>query len=92
MLGDADDVLLVDVKGPLELAGGRGEAVEDEVLAHTVNPLSPEVSFARTFTRDRYLFQQLNILRTLIILVIWLHPAFSAYHILIRLIFYACHV
>ena len=44
VLGDADDVLLVDVKGPLELAGGRGEAVEDEVLAHTVDPLAPEVS------------------------------------------------
>ena len=44
VLGDPDDVLLVDVKGPLELAGGRGEAVEDEVLAHTVDPLAPELS------------------------------------------------
>ena len=50
VLGDADDVLLVDVEGPLQLAGGRGEAVEDEVLAHAVDPLAPEISLVRTFT------------------------------------------
>ena len=40
VLGDADHILLVHIEGPLQLAGGGGEAVEDEVLPHAVDPLS----------------------------------------------------
>ena len=40
VLGDANHVLLVHVEGPLQLACGCREAVEDEVLPHTVDPLS----------------------------------------------------
>ena len=29
------------IESPLQLASGGGEAVEDEVLAHTVDPLAP---------------------------------------------------
>ena len=41
VLGDTDHILLVHIEGPLQLAGGGGEAVEDEVLAHAVDPLTP---------------------------------------------------
>ena len=41
VLGDADHILLMHIEGPLQLAGGGGEAVEDEVLPHTVDPLTP---------------------------------------------------
>ena len=40
VLGDADHILLVHIEGPLQLARGRGEAVEDEVLPHAVDPLT----------------------------------------------------
>ena len=41
VLGDADHILLVHVEGPLQLPRGGGEAVEDEVLPHAVDPLAP---------------------------------------------------
>ena len=41
VLSDPNHILLVHVEGPLQLACGRGEAVEDEVLPHAVDPLSP---------------------------------------------------
>ena len=41
VLGDADHILLVHIEGSLQLASGSGEAVEDEVLAHTIHPLAP---------------------------------------------------
>ena len=40
VLGDANHVLLVHVEGPLQLASGCREAVEDEVLSYAVDPLS----------------------------------------------------
>ena len=39
VLGDSNHILLVHIEGPLQLPGGRGEAVEDEVLPHAVDPL-----------------------------------------------------
>jgi NAD/NADP transhydrogenase alpha subunit len=40
VMGNADHVFLVDVEGSFELAASRGEAVQDKVLADTVDPLS----------------------------------------------------
>ena len=41
VLGDADHILLVHIEGPLQLVSGGGEAVEDKVLTHAVDPLTP---------------------------------------------------
>ena len=41
VLGDADHILLVHIEGPLQLPRGSGEAVKDEVLPHTIDPLAP---------------------------------------------------
>ena len=41
MVRYANHIFLVHVKGSLELASGRAEAVQDEVLPHAVDPLSP---------------------------------------------------
>ena len=47
MVANADDIFLVDVERPLEFAGGRGETVEDKVLADTVDPLAARGYTAR---------------------------------------------
>ena len=41
MMTDPDDILLVHIQRPLQLSRGRAEAVQDEVLPHAVDPLSP---------------------------------------------------
>ena len=41
MLGDSDHILLVHIEGPLQLSRGGREAVKDEVLPHTIDPLAP---------------------------------------------------
>ncbi len=40
MVANTDDVFLVDIQRSLQFAGGRGEAVEDKVLADAVDPLA----------------------------------------------------
>ncbi len=47
MVANTDDVFLVDIERPLQFAGGRGEAVEDEVLADAVDPLAMRGNTAR---------------------------------------------
>ena len=47
MVANADDIFLVDIERPLEFAGGRGETVEDKVLADTIDPLAARGYTAR---------------------------------------------
>ena len=41
MMRNADHVFFVDVESSLELAGGRGKAVQNKVLSHAVDPFAP---------------------------------------------------
>ncbi len=40
MVANSDHVLFVDIQGALQLARGRWETIQNEVLCHAINPLS----------------------------------------------------